>query len=178
MPRRKSNEKGSVIKSKDGRWYGRYTVTRPDGQREHTTVYGDTKAEVEVKLARIMAERNSEAIPDMEDPTVEEYITLWLEVSTSGNNTPRRYHDYRLLSNRHIIPTLGQNKLSKLTPLQIRRLYRLKLDSGLSPRSVRNIHTILYRSLERAVKWHLITRNPAASVDFTRARRYTPDSPL
>lgn len=134
-------------------------------------MYGRTKDETRVKLTRKMAESDSGVVVDAENQTVEEYITRWLEDSAKRNIAPRTYHNYRLQLNTHIIPALGKRKLDKLTPPQIQRLYRSKLDDGLSPSSVRYIHAVLHRALEQAVKWQLIPRNPADSVDPPKVRQ-------
>ncbi|WP_053057784.1 tyrosine-type recombinase/integrase [Rubrobacter aplysinae] len=171
MSRKKANGEGSLTKYKDGRWCGRCTVTRPDGKQRRIAVYGRTKEEARIKLTKKMAESDSGVVFDAENQTVEEYVTRWLEDSAKGNIAPRTYHNYRLQLNRHIIPALGKRKLDKLTPPQIQRLYRSKLDDGLSPSSVRYIHAVLHRALEQAVKWQLIPRNPADSVDPPKVRQ-------
>jgi len=72
---------------------------------------------------------------------------------------------------RHIIPTLGRMKLQNLTPAHVRGLYRERLDSGLSPRTVQYAHTTLNKALKQAVADGLIPRSPAASVKAPRPRR-------
>lgn len=171
MPRKKANGEGSLTKYKNGRWCGRCTVTKPDGKQKRIAVYGRTKEEARVKLTKQMAESDGGVVFDAENQTVEEYVSRWLEDSARGNIAPRTYHNYRLQLNKHIIPALGKYKLDKLAPPQIQRLYRSKLDDGLSPSSVRYIHAVLHRSLEQAVKWQLIPRNPADSVDPPKIRQ-------
>jgi len=51
------------------------------------------------------------------------------------------------------------------------RTARLKLRDGLARGSVRYIHAVLRRSLEQAVRWNLIPRNPAALTDPPKARQ-------
>jgi integrase len=48
--------------------------------------------------------------------------------------------------------------------MQLQRLYRECLDTGLSGSTVQKIHHVLYKSLKQAVKWNLIPRNPADAV--------------
>ena len=49
-------------------------------------------------------------------------------------------------------------------------------ESGLSPKSVRNVHRLLHRALSDAVAWDYLTFNPAehASLPRERRRRQTP----
>jgi len=41
----------------------------------------------------------------------------------------------------------------------------IKLDSGLSPRTVQYVHVLLYKALKQAVRWMLVPRNVAEAVD-------------
>jgi integrase len=71
----------------------------------------------------------------------------------------------------HIVPTLGKIKLKDLRPDQIQTLYNQKLDSGTSTRTVLLIHAVLHRSLEQALKWGIILRNPANVVTRPKVTR-------
>jgi integrase len=62
------------------------------------------------------------------------------------------------------VPTLGKTRLDKLNALQLQSLYSSKLDSGLSARTVRMIHTTLHKAMKQAVRWSLIPRNVTESV--------------
>ena len=77
---------------------------------------------------------------------------------------------YRYVANAHILPFVGSHKLSALTPLHLPGLYRkLQKEHGgrkaLSMKSIRNIHGILHKALGQAVRWNLITLNPADRVE-------------
>ena len=69
----------------------------------------------------------------------------------------------------HLKPSLGNTKLDRVSALQVQSLYRSKLDSGLSPRTVQIIHATLYKALKQAVRWSLLPRNVADSVDPPKA---------
>jgi hypothetical protein len=73
---------------------------------------------------------------------------------------------------------LGAVILSKLKPTQIAAALtkalasgRRKNGSGLSPRTVHHMHTVLKSALAQAVKWELLTRNPADAVDPPKIER-------
>jgi integrase len=82
----------------------------------------------------------------------------------------RTYEGYEHMAERHIIPTLGCLKLKNLTPAHVRGLYRERLDSGLSPRTVQYVHSTLNKALKQAVADGLIPRNAATSVKAPRPR--------
>src|SRR5262249_38298440 len=77
-----------------------------------------------------------------------------------------RYSEYANI----IIPALGAVPLTKLRPEEISEMCSKALDSGrrdgkeggLSPRTVRQIHSTLKQALARACVWPAIPYNPAA----------------
>jgi integrase len=170
MSKRRGNNEGSIAKRKDGRWYGRYTIQTPEGPRQRS-VYGKTRAEVSEKLTKAMADRDGGLVFDAGKIIVGEYLNRWLQDSVQNTVRQRTYEGYVHIVERHIEPTLGRVKLSKLTPAHVRALYRDKLESGLSNRTVRYIHTTLNKSLKQAVDDGLIPRNPAASVKPPQPRK-------
>ena len=70
------------------------------------------------------------------------------------------YH-YRQYVDREIDPVLGSIRLSKLTALDIDRLYTKLRKRGLATATIRQIHAILRASLNQAERWGLVQRNVA-----------------
>ena len=62
-------------------------------------------------------------------------------------------------------------KLKAVTPAHIRGLYRNKLSSGLSPRTVQYIHVTLHKALKQAVLDGLVPQNAAEAVKPPQVRR-------
>jgi integrase len=71
---------------------------------------------------------------------------------------------YEQISRVHIRPVLGNLKLENVTAAQVRDLYRQKLDSGPSPRTVQYIHVTLHKALKQAVSHGLLLRNAKEAV--------------
>jgi integrase len=162
--------KDRIYKRKDGRYEGRYTVDTPDGP-VRKRVYGRKYKEVQRKLAEAMGDAARGIVFDDENMTVANYMTRWLEDSAKGDLAPRTYHNYRLQIRKHISPTIGKLKLSKLTAAHVQSLYAAKLREGLKPSSVSYIHAVLHRGLEQAVRFSLIPFNPAAREDPPKVRQ-------
>lgn len=158
---------GSIYRRKDGRWVGQYDL-RTDLGKKTKYIHGKTRKEVATKLNKAIAERDAGMVFDAGSLNLGDYLDEWLD---SIENTLRRRtwirHDevVRL----HLKPSLGIIKLDRVNALQIQSLYRSKLDSGLSPRTVQIIHATLYKALKQAVKWTLLPRNVADSVDPPKA---------
>lgn len=82
----------------------------------------------------------------------------------------------------HLLPAVGDVPLQRLSAGRLNALYAELLDhgrrdgnGGLSPRTVRYVHTILRRALAMAVKWGRVVRNVADAAEppspkVTRAR--------
>ena len=170
MAKRRGNGEGSINRRKDGRWMGRHTVYTADGPKQRA-VYGRTRVEVAEKLTKAMSDRDGGLVFDAGSLTVGEYLERWLSNSVRDTVRQRTYEGYEHMVERHISPTLGRVKLKSLTPAHVRALYRERLDSGLSARTVQYAHTTLNKALKQAVADGLIPRNAAASVKPPRPRR-------
>jgi integrase len=73
----------------------------------------------------------------------------------------RTYERYESIVRVHIKPSIGRVKLKTLNPAHVRALYRDKLDSGLSPRTVNYVHVTLHKALSQAMSDGLVPRNAA-----------------
>ena len=145
----------------------------PDGKRRRRskTVHGP-RVSAERELRRLLAGVDNGEHVETTDETLRQYLDRWLPAHAALKATsPRTMKDYHGLVTRYLEPALGQIELSKLRPEAIQALYAGLGKRGLSPRTVLHVHRLLFQALERAVRWQLIVRNPARSVDAPRARR-------
>src|SRR5215218_3152741 len=170
MAKKRGNNEGSISHRKDGRWEARYTIHTVEGPKRKV-LYGKTRAEVAAKLTKAMADRDGGLVFDDENLRVEEYLDRWLRGSVRGNVKPITYESYERIIRVHVVPTLGRVKLDKLNPLHLQSLYRERLDSGLSPRTVQYVHVVMHRALKQAVRWGLVPRNVSEAVDPPRIHR-------
>jgi integrase len=83
----------------------------------------------------------------------------------------RAFESFSTITRLHIKPMLGSVALHKLSPEHVQRLLHEKSTSGLSPRTVSNIKTVLRSALAQALKRGLVLRNSAALVDAPRIPR-------
>jgi integrase len=167
---RRGNGEGSIRRRKDGRWEGRYTIHAAEG-RKQKTVYGKTRKEVSEKLTEVMAGRDKGLVFDAGKLTVGEFLERWLEDVVKPSASHRTYATNAQQVRDHIAPTLGRIKLKDLRKSHIDRLYREKLDSGLSSSTVRRVHAVLHKALEEAVKGDLIPRNPASHANKPKVKQ-------
>jgi integrase len=153
MAKRRGRGEGSIYRRKNGSWVAQYTV----GDKRRY-IYGKTRKDVAARLSKAIAERDSGTVYDSENLKVADYLDRWLD-SIRDTLRVRTWQRYEQITRLHLKPTIGRTRLDKLNALQVQYLYRSKLDSGLSPRTVQIIHTTLYKSLKQAMRWSLVSRN-------------------
>jgi integrase len=131
----------------------------PDGKRRY--VSGKTKEGARKALREARANADAGLVFDAGKQTLSEYLDQWLKDSVRGTVRQRTYERYESIVRVHIKPPIGRVKLKALTAAHARGLYREKLDSGLSPRTVNYIHVTLHKALSQAVSDGLVPRNAA-----------------
>lgn len=163
MAKKRANGEGNTRQRKDGTWESRITV---DGKRR--SIYAKTQAEVIRKKTEIQAEVNAGAYIAPAKITVAEWLELWQEVFCPNikRSTSARYEsDIRL----HVLPEIGNMRLSAVKTSTIQRLYNKAHKNGLSDKSVRNLHGTLHKAMAKAVGEKYIAMNPCEGVELPRS---------
>lgn len=167
MGTRRGNGEGNIRQRPDGRWEAR--IQLQDGSRK--SIYGKTRKAVVHEMNRLTHARD-QGLPVARDErqTVSQYLESWLITvkPTIRYRTWRRYSE--LLS--HVMVQLGTTSLAKLTPQQVSQLYATKLEHGLSPMTVKHLHTVLHHALKDAMRRGLVQRNVTELIDPPRVRRH------
>jgi integrase len=141
----------------------------PDGKRRY--VSGKTKEEARRNLRKARGDAERGLAFDANNLKVGEYLDRWLSDSVSDTVKATTFERYEQITRLHLKPALGRVKLKVLTPPHVRGLYREKLETGSSARTVRYIHTTLHKALKQAVMDGLISRNATESVKPPQSSR-------
>lgn len=148
------------------------------GKRRQMFRSARTKREAETLLVQLLHERDSGLERSPGRQTVAQYLDRWLRDYVAVSVAPSTAAHYREIVTKRIIPALGAVDLSDLRPPQIQAFYsRLLSDGradgtgGLSAKSVLRYHQVLHAALHHAMRWQLLARNPADSVQPPRAER-------
>jgi integrase len=160
------------------RWAWKATITMPDGTRKQKMVRGFTaKKAALASLREALAASESTGFTEPSKTPVGEYLATWLD---SLRLAPSTVASYRKNVRLHIAPNIGSIPLASLTPVLLDRLYK-QLESsgradhregeGLSPRTVRYIHTVISAAMKAAVDAGLIAANPASRAHPPTARQ-------
>jgi len=165
--------RGSIIK----RYKGSYTIvlnlgTDPQtGKRKQQWVsVKGTRKDAEKKLAELLHQLDMGTFMKPSKTTLAEYLERWLKDYAKPNLSPRGFERYQGIIAKYIIPQLGNIPLTQLRPEHLQKHYTACQNYGLSARTVRYHHAVLHVALKTAVKWGLLSRNPADAVDSPRAR--------
>lgn len=145
----------------------RQWVSGPDGGWK-------LKRDAKDELAKILGAKR---LPSTTKLTLAEFVEQhWLPALQVRPSTALSYaRNMRL----HVLPHLGAVKLRDLKGSDLSRLYRALLEgghrghrkgAGLSPRTVRYLHTIVHKALGAALRDELVDRNAADAAEPPRAQ--------
>ena len=165
---------GSIRKRPDGRWEARYTVgVDPEtGKQIRKSIYGKTQKEVRQRMAKTITEIDDGSYIEETGMKLSEWMDTWLEEYASHNVSPYTKDSYERIIRNHVNPGLGKVKLAELSALQIQKFYNgLMSKKKLSGKTVKNVHGVLHRALDKAVKLGMLRVNPADACDLPKTRR-------
>lgn len=164
--------KGHIRERSPGRWAIVIDGQGAGGARKRRWhSFAGTKRAAQLECARLIAEAqkgNGTIAP--ERLTVADYLEQWLH-HIRPKVSPRTFERYVSVIRANVIPALGNIRLSKLQPIAISSVYSDAL-GRLAPRTVNHVHVIFNGALKQAVRWRLLSRNPADDVDPPKVERH------
>ena len=181
--KKRKNREGTVRLRKDGRWEGRVVIGYDDqGLPKTKNVLAKTKSECVEKLKTLKDALAPPAPPRIKaDMPFGDWMEHWYETYSrpaARPGTRRIYEGYLRL---YIRPGLGHIPLNRLTAKDMQRFFAwLKTEgradqsdgeTGLADSQLRNIHSLCWRALEKAVSGNLIPQNPASGCKLPPARK-------
>ncbi len=174
MARKKERGNGSGTvyprKNREGKVTGyRGSYFAPDGKRRY--VSAKKKGDAERALRQAMTDADRGLVFEAGILTVEGYLNRWLTDSVKDTVRETTFERYEQITRKHIVPEIGRVKLKALTPAHVRGLYKAKLESGLSARTVQYVHVTLHKALKQAEQDGLVPRNAAKVVKPPQVRR-------
>jgi integrase len=165
--------KGHIRERSPGHWA--IVIDIPDPQsgrrRRKWHAFRGTKREAQVESARLIAAVQGGSYLEPHKITLSSFLESWI-AHVKSQVSPKSHERYCELVRKNIVPLIGAVPLTKLKPAQISAGYTKALaegrrdgSGGLSPRTVTHMHRVLKQALGQAVRWELLTRNPADAVD-------------
>src|SRR5664280_3667138 len=170
---KRGSGEGSIYRDKEGRWRSVVDLGWRDGRGRRKYLSGRSRAEVAGKLRRLLDEQEAglEISTDGLAPTLEAWLTHWLDTIAAPRLRPSTLATYRGYVRNRVVPNLGRYRLDKLQPEHLEALYVQLAADGLAPASVLQVHRIVSRALKVAMQRGKIRRNVAALVQPPSVRR-------
>lgn len=165
------------------------------GRQKQQSFSGKTQKEVREKMQAALVDLNNHQYQEPSKLTLGEWLKIWEQEYLNGVKTFTRLNYAQHIKN-HISPALGNRNLQQLNGPNIQQFYNQLLREGgkkrlhdkdghplkkdgkpvygsapLSAKTVKNIHGVLHKALEKAVKLGYIRTNPADTCELSRVEK-------
>lgn len=164
-------------------WYVVVDLGRDANDKRRQKWHGGyrTRKEAEVARAKIVGDLHGGTYTEPTRLRLREWVTeKWLP-TVATQVKPSTFESYRRNIEQHVLPELGSRLIRDIGPAQLNSLYAELLSSGrrngpggLSPKTVRYIHTIVHKSLADALDAGLVATNVAERAKPPRPRATSP----
>lgn len=146
-----------AVKQQDGRYRAKVTVGKDiNGKSIVKYVSGRTKKELEAAKEAVKQEYiTGEAAPDT--IVFGAYVKLWYETYKQPNVGASAQAVYKAAINKHILPVLGDKRLTAISNMDLQDLLNSK--QGCSKATIRNIYHVLSSVLKKAYSEGIIQRD-------------------
>lgn len=166
---------GGSIKRDGDRWMFVIEVPSPDGRRRQVRRRGfETKKAAEKELRSVLGVSDNGLYVEPTRLTVGRYLTeAWLP-AIATRVRPTTSDMYRRIVERHVVPALGIVRIQVLDTATVSAFVSSLLKQGLSPKTVRNVHAVVWKALADAVDAGVVQRNAASAVKLPQVPKRAP----
>jgi integrase len=144
---------------------GRYYITLADGTQKRQQILAKDRKTVAERMHEEMALANKGAPVIRDNRMVEEYLKYWLTHISAPRVRANTQEHRELIVKKHIIPEIGQQKLTGLRSIHVRQMMAGLKSKGKSDYTQKRSKQILSTALKDAMKLEFVNRNVAALVD-------------
>ena len=173
MALKRSNGEGTIYYNKTRKKYEcQFFYTDPiTGEKKKKKLVDVTKRIVDQRrkkfLEQVEKERAEELANQFKAETVQDWMTEWLETFAKPSVRVKTYEKYRCSIKNHILPSIGNIALDKLTAEDVQGMMNnLQVAKGLAANTINAARRNLKQALEQARRLRKIDYNP---VDATKA---------
>ena len=175
---KRGNQEGSIYKDKQGRWRGVVTLYNANGKQKKKYFYGKTKREVTEKVNTLLNELRTNTYIEPCTTTLYQWLITWLDIYCRNDVRSSTLVNYETYADKHIAPTIGNIRLCDLNTIILQRFFndkyrngKLRGKGGLSPKTIKNMHDMIHRALNKAVQLEMIPKNPSDFVTLPKQIR-------
>ena len=165
--------RGQMIPRGDRKWLLRVFLGRSAGKRQyHNKTFEGTTSQARQELTRLLRAHDTKHLTAPSTMLVRELIDAWYEFKQGL--APQTLNAYKLHLNTYLLPRLGRERVTALTPLTIQSAYNALVSEGYSPNTIRYAHTVLRQAFQWGVKMGYLGRNPCDDTERPRVTRRPP----
>ena len=165
MAKKRANGEGTIRKRGENCWEARYCY---EGKRH--SLFTKSQKEARKLLTEAMASIDSGDYLEETEITVGQWMQTWSR-DFLGNIKSSTAVGYVGMANNHIVPLLGKVKMKDLQVLTVQRFYNRLREGGMNPKTIRNVHGVLHKALDVAVRVGNLKKNPAANAILPRVEQ-------
>lgn len=160
----------NIYKRKDGRWEGRFIKCRDSsGRIVYGSVYGKKYTEVKEKLLIVKSKHlESSSKLNPYHGSCSDWIREWLTTKIRYKVKDTTYSSYRQMAEKNILPYLEDIPLKKVKVSDIQQLVKNLQMKQLSSGTIKNIFTIIKKSLKDAKENSFLLDNPCDYVELPK----------
>jgi len=164
---------GQIIARGEKRWLVRVFLGRDARKRKlyiAKTVEGGKKDALKV-LRGLLNERDKGRLVRPSTMSLETYLTQWLRDAVKPRARSSTAETYRQTLWTHVVPSIGQVPLGKLTPLHVQSIIAAMSERGLASKTILNAVVLLRSALRQAMRWRILPTNPAEDAQLPRRHK-------
>ncbi len=170
--RKRQNGQGSVyLRKSDGRWVACLPYINEKGEPKRAYDYCLSEDQAKAALEKLRDKWGKGIDLGGEKQTLAQFLRYWLKNEVLPNRSYGTYESYEVQIRLHIVPTLGNIQLAKLTRQRVHLFTTARKGSARSRESARQTIRVLHTALKQAVDWDLILRNPADGIVLPKVRQ-------
>ncbi len=172
---------GTIRERRPGVWEVRFSC---QGQQESHTVHGNEKAAQKALRRFLVAVEDGTYVPRRQrqvesqrnrERTFRAAAERWLHLA-GPDFSPGTVQSYRMFLRTRIYPAIGDVPLAELETTDLDDLY-IAMRGELAPKTIRQVHAIISRTLKMAARWGWEHSNPERNVTLPRINRSEVEAP-
>ena len=152
-------------RSDNGKWMVEITYQHTDGRKEIIrktspvqTKRGAEQFETQLRMALMSGTYGKKAKDKV--PRLRDFSGEFIQNYANANNKPSTVKGKEKELQHHLIPFFGDYRLDEIGTREIEQYKRMKIDQGLSPKTINNTLTCLHKLLDVAREWDIIEHVP------------------
>ncbi|NNN20951.1 MAG: site-specific integrase [Acidimicrobiales bacterium] len=167
-PKARTNGEGTLFQRKNGTWVAKITVSIEGGKQKFKSMNAKTQEEASRKLKELTSEASQGIVVDGA-LTVGAFLNDWgktiLPARNIKANTIENYHNS---INSHIVPAIGNIKLSALKVKDVEKMLQNMAKKNMSHSTMRITRSVLIIAIKYAEQCDMVPKNVASLATLPR----------